>query len=382
MLMDSLENGEAEIKADPNKRKGTHFVIETPAAFATTRGTIYRVRAEPNRTRAEVTQGKIDVTNNKGNIRVPQRFGVITEKDKTPSKLKPLLSAPIIKPLETVRYLPARLEWPVHKNASAYRAQISDNPEFSRLVYDYTGPIAKLNIPVDFADGQYWLRIRGIDQDGLQGLETLEAFSIDARPFPPVIQKPLPNKPAYTGEVAFQWTQPESVVEYIFELSKDESFASSIASINSTETEIAQSIQEPGQYYWRVTSIDENGKTGPVGFTNKLEVKPTPKTPELAAPEATEEHLNFAWQADPTSAKYQVQLALDMSFEEMVEEVYSDQAFASVPRPEVGTYYFRVRGIDADNYPGGWSAVQKLDVPVGSYKPLMFWTVFAAVLFL
>ena len=378
----TLQNGEAEIKANPNKRKGTHFVIETPAAFATTRGTVYRVRADGNITQAEVTQGKIDVANTQGTTRVPQRFGTVTEKDKAPSKPKQLLKAPLIEPLKTVRYLPARLEWPTQKGAAAYRAQISDKADFSRLVYDYTGPVPKLNIPVEFSDGQYWLRIRGIDQDGLQGLETLEAFSIDARPFPPVVQAPLPNKPSYTGDLTFQWTQPQDVTSFVFELSKDVSFEQSVITLETDQTQLIQPIDEAGQYYWRVTSISTEGKKGPVGFTNELEVKPTPQTPELAEPEATEESLNFAWQKDPTSSQYQVQLALDAQFEKMVEDVYATEAFTSVPRPEMGTYYFRVRGIDADQYPGGWSAIQKLEVPLESYKPLMIWTVFTAILFL
>jgi len=167
-----LNKGEAEIHANPNKQSGSRFIIQTPTAFATTRGTVYRVRANDDSTAAEVTQGKIDVTNTLGNTRVPKRFGTLAYKNEAPRKPVKLLSEPDLEAPDDIRYLPARVSWQTLNKAVNYRAQISDQADFSRIVLDTQSPVAKLNIPVALPDGQYWLRVRGIDNNDLQGLST------------------------------------------------------------------------------------------------------------------------------------------------------------------------------------------------------------------
>ena len=378
-----LNKGEAEIHANPNKQSGSRFIIQTPTAFATTRGTVYRVRANDDSTAAEVTQGKIDVTNALGNTRVPKRFGTLAYKNEAPRKPVKLLSEPDLEAPDDIRYLPARVSWQTLNKAVNYRAQISDQADFSRIVLDTQSPVAKLNIPVELPDGQYWLRVRGIDNNDLQGLSTVKPFTIDARPFPPVIQAPLSTDQVYAGEVSFNWTQPENVVKYHFEIATDEQFTSPVAIFEpTTEQTQTLTLEQPGQYFWRVTSEDNRGKVGPKGHTYPLTVKPVPATPELEAPVTSEDTLGFGWQPDDITVSYQVQLSNDPSFEEVLQDVTVPESSAVLQKPEMGTYYFRVRGFDSDNFAGGWSATQQIEVPLDSYLPAIIWTAFTVILFL
>jgi len=378
-----LNMGEAEIHANPNKKPGSRFIIQTPTAFATTRGTVYRIRANSDATAAEVTQGRIDVTNSLGATSVPQRFGTLAYKDQTPRKPIKLLAQPSLSAPNDINYLPARVTWDHQTHAVSYRAQISDRSDFSRIVLDTTSPVAKLNIPVDLTDGQYWLRIRGIDKNSLQGLNTVKPFIIDARPFPPVIQAPLTVDQVYAGEINFSWTQPENVTQYHFEIASDADFTLPVATFEaSPNTTQVLTIQEPGNYFWRVTSEDSSGKVGPAGPTNPLIVKPVPATPELKSPVATEDALGFGWQPEAITVKYQVQLAKDPSFEQVLQDVTVSEPSVALDKPEMGTYYFRVRGFDNDNFAGGWSAIQQVEVPLDSYLPAIIWTVFTVILFL
>lgn len=378
-----LKSGEAEVRANPAKASGSRFVIETPSAFATTRGTVYRVRANQSLTATEVTQGKIEVANSLGSINVRQKFGTVTAKNSPPQKPIHLLAAPILPNIETIRYLPARLSWDSIKKAVSYRSQLSDQAGFSRILLDNMGQPPKLNIPATLADGQYWLMVRATDTNGLQGLESLQSFSIDARPFPPTIQSPFPKDRVYTGDVTFAWTQPEETKKYIFELSHDEDFGTLVQpeTILNNQT-ITIILPEPGDFFWRVTSISNDEKTGPVGHTNKMTVRPTPATPEPQEAATSKTGLSFAWQKDDFSNRYQIQLAKDKNFNSLIDEIITPSSDATFSKPPTGTYYMRVRGFDSDDYAGSWSSIQKVDVPIDSYLPAIIWSIFTIAVFL
>ena len=378
-----LNEGEAEIRSNPSKLPGSQFVIETPSAFATTRGTVYRVRADENKTAAEVTQGKIDVANALGGTRVKATYGTVAKKDKAPEKPRPLLAAPEIKQLDTVRYLPERVSWSAVNNAATYRTQISNTESFQKILFDNEATQPKINLPVELDDGQYWIRVRAIDNLGLQGLESLQPLQIDAHPFPPSLQTPLSSTPVYAGDINFQWTQPEGAKSYLFEVSSTEDFSTSSSTLKELgDNQLSWTIAQPGDYFWRVTSVTSEGKVGPKGHTMKIKVRPVPATPELQEPVNSEHSLGFAWQPDPVSKYYQIQLASDKAFSNIVIDQRFDKAEASVDKPEPGTYYMRVRGFDADDFAGGWSSVQTVDVPIDNYLPMIIMGVFTGLLFL
>lgn len=378
-----LKSGEAEVRANPIKASGSRFIIETPSAFATTRGTVYRVRASKNQTAAEVTQGKIDVTNTFGSTQVVQKFGTLTTKNTPPQKPIRLLAAPAVPTIKTIQYLPARLSWNKINGAVSYRSQLSDQKEFSRILLDNLAKPEKLNIPASLKDGKYWLRVRAADKEGLQGLESLQQFIVAARPFPPTIQSPRPKAPLYEGDITFVWTQPEEAKNYRFELSQEENFETlteSAQTLNDQETTIT--IPEPGAYFWRVTSINAQGKVGPAGHTNKITVRPTPATPDLKEPVTSETELGFSWKEDAASVSYQIQLANDKKFNDIIADKKVNEAEAAFEKPMSGTYYMRVRGFDNDDYAGSWSSVQKIKVPIDSYLPAIIWSAFAILIML
>lgn len=377
-----LKRGEAEIRSNPNRTPGSRFVIETPSAFATTRGTVYRVRAEETTTAAEVTQGKIDVANPAGKVKVKATFGTLTEKDKAPTPPVKLLEAPEVPELKVVRYLPARISWSELEGAKGYRNQISESQEFSSILLDNRTVPAKMNLPVTLNDGHYWLKVKGIDENGLQGLESLQPFQIDARPFPPVVQQPFTSSRLYTGPVTFKWTQPENVARFRFEIASDKAFKDIRLSEELSDTEITTALDEPGKFYWRVSSIDGNEKYGPVGHAVQITVRPVPATPEPEPPVSSENEITFAWPEEEGSAYYQLQLSNDKTFSHILEDVQVEASSASVNKPEAGDYYMRVRGFDQDKYAGGWSSTQKVEVPVDSYMPAYIWGVISLILLL
>lgn len=368
-----LEDGEAEIRANPAKVPGSKFLIDTPTAFATTRGTTYRVRAEDNSTAAEVTQGLIGVGNTKGDMNVPQGYGTVTQKDSAPVKPKKLLAAPDLPDLSaTIRYLPGKLQWSQQAEAVKYRGQISPDPEFTSIVYDSVSVQPKMGLPASLLDQTYWLRVSSISADGLQGFAATQQVTVDARPFPPVRQAPRKSDSIYSGPVKFAWSRPEQAESFVVEIATDKAFTAQTQQFEQIDdTEFTTEVMTPGHYYWRVTSVTAEGKVGPKGFAGEFTVKPVPPKPEMKAPVTGENEIFFSWQEEQDVASYQLQFAKDKAFKNILIDEKTEQAELAIKKPQPGTYYMRVRSFDVDQYAGEWTAPQQVEQPVENWWPMI-----------
>lgn len=379
-----LKEGEAEIRANPGKVPGSQFLIDTPVAFATTKGTTYRVRAQNEQTAAEVTQGLIGVGNNKGTTRVKQGFGTLAKAGKPPAPPKKLLAAPELPELSTtIRYLPGKLSWDNMPGAEDYRSQISPEPNFTSIVYDALSDQPKMGLPATLLDQAYWLRVSAIDKDGLQGFSTIRKIDIDARPFPPIRQAPRPTDSIYVGDVEFAWSQPETAESFILQVSEKDDFSVLTLDVEGiSDTRHTATISSAGDYFWRVTSVASDGEVGPLGFTGKFKVKPVPPKPELREPVSSENEVFFSWQEEVGVKEYQLQLSKDEKFSELVVDKKTAQAELAVDKPQPGSYFLRVRAIDADDYAGEWSPVQKVVQPVENWWPMIVTGVLSVILIL
>lgn len=379
-----LEDGEAEIRANPGKVPGSQFLIDTPVAFATTKGTTYRVRAKGNTTAAEVTEGLISVANNQGKTRVKQGFGTLAKANEAPIIPKRLLAKPDLPALSTtIRYLPGKLAWRKMAGADSYRSQISPDPMFNSVVYDVINTQPKMGLPATLLDQPYWLRVTAIDSDGLQGFPATREISINARPFPPIRQAPRPSDSLYVGEIGFTWSQPETAVAYNLEIAVDEAFSKLSVQQNNIEgTHFSANIDAPGHYFWRVTSVADDGEIGPTGHTGRFTVKPVPPKPDLKAPVSSDTELFFSWQKEDGVKEYQLQLAKDKAFKKLIVDSKTVSPEMAMEKPQAGTYYLRVRAFDADDYAGEWSPIQKVEQPIENWWPVIFTGALTVILML
>jgi hypothetical protein len=85
--------------------------------------------------------------------------------------------------------------------------------------------------------------------------------------------------------------------------------------------------------------------------------------PQTMAPvrDSGGKELSFGWPAEPGQS-FLLQIAHDAGFKDLYLEKQLLQPGLSIPRPEPGTYYIRVRATDADGYVGAFSATQKLNI--------------------
>ncbi len=374
--------GGIKMQANPKKNPDSTYGIKTLASNSAVRGTGFRVAVETERTRTEVLEGRVNVSNSQGEVDVPDGFGTVAVKDQPPLQPKILLSAPDLAAFpERIRYLPKNVTINSLQQARKYRVQIARDAEFLKLVLNR---VVKKSLLIDqnLEDGDYYVRVRGIDRVGLEGKNAVTKLHIDARPEPPLVRAPLPGDVLHTGELEFRWADVAGVGQYLFELATEQTFAHPLLQEKTSVNHWVATIDQPGKVFFRVTSITPQGRQGPPGKANAINVLPVPKTPESKPPAVDKKVLRLAWGAVEGVAQYQVQLAADAEFQERIVDRKVSQPWVEIPRPNAGYYYFRLRAIDAEGYPGSFSPAQGFRVEPASYAPLMLFGLGALLLML
>jgi hypothetical protein len=343
----------------------------TPAAVSAVRGTQYRISAaaNPSVSRIEVVAGLVSVSGRGKTRLVPDKFGTVVRINKppeTPVRLLPPPNISILPPI--IERVPIPLNFSPLSGAVAYRAQIAPDTEFKTLLFDGLSDSSQVRGPI-LPDGDYVLRVRGIDSKGLEGLDTYHRFTLNARPEPPTLVAPKYNAVVLDKLPLFQWSEPQKVASYHFQLADDEQFSHVLIDIPDhpkSSLDFDQSLPFT-TYYWRVATLSSTGEKGPFSDPQRFRLQAASK---VAAPIVAEDSIMLRWSAGLPDQRYQIQLAKDLEFAAPVIDTTVSEPQTIIHYPDSGFYYLRIRTIDVDNSPGPYSPVQRITVPARSYLPL------------
>jgi len=362
-----LNKGSADSKVQKAPQRPPDYELKTPSLNLGVRGTEFRVQlAEDGRsTAAEVLEGVVAA----GPLKVESGYGVVMAPGERQPRLARLPAAPDLSGLPTrLERIPLNLGWQATPGASAYRVQVYAAGDFERLLLD-----GRFNSPraawADLPDGRYSLRVRAIDALGLEGLAADALFTLKARPEPPFITAPAANASLYGERVELAWSKPVNAQRYRLQLATAEDFATPLQD-RSDLGDTAHALNlPPGRYLWRLASIAAGEDQGPFGDAQAFTVKPIPPTPALAPPAIGDQALQFRWAAAAGVARYQLQWARDPEFKQLIAEPSSEAPELTLPRPEAGVYYLRVRSVDAEGYAGPYGTAQQVEIP----RPYWYW---------
>ena len=369
-----LKGGQVDTQVKPQRGPGSRYEIITPAAVAAVRGTDFRVSAERAQpiARSEVIGGKVEVSGSGKAQLVPAGFGVVAEAGVEPAPPRPLLPAPDLTAVQTLQQrLPLGFSWQALAGATQYRFQIAPDNRFRQLLADAVTPTMRA-FWEDLPDGEYVLRVRGIDADGLEGFNASVPFRVDARPEPPLPIGLIDAKVVRTAHPEFGWTQPQDAQAYRLQVARDAGFTA--LQIDEQLTATRYTPAQPlavGTYHWRLATLDANGEQGPFSDVQTFEYKSIPDSPALEAPAIGANELALRWVAGASGLRYQVQFAEDADFNSVLIDRTTEEPRLTIARPTSRTYYLRVRAIDATGYAGPYGQTQRIDVPPGSYWPLL-----------
>ncbi len=173
-----LQSGHIDTRVH-KQAPGSHYKIVTPSAVTAVRGTKFRVSAQTQQlTRTEVTRGKVAVSADHSSQLVKSGYGVIAEKGKPITPPIKLLAAPVAKFTAA-----QQLQWQALNGAQSYRYQLASDTDFTHILNQTLTTALSINMS-SLPEGHYAVRLRGIDKNQLEGLNTQLAVTIKHRPPP------------------------------------------------------------------------------------------------------------------------------------------------------------------------------------------------------
>ncbi len=378
-----LRQGRVDNRVTTRRGSRTRYEILTPAASSAARGTRYRLamNAVDGTARAEVLEGAVEIRGARKTRTVTEGFGALAETGKPPAAPVPLLAPPATDALPpVVTRSPIQLSFPAVEGATLYRAQIAPDERFETLLFDAVATAPVVRGP-DPPDGDYVLRVRGIDAKGLEGRDAEHRFRLHARPEPPFLIQPADRSAVLDHALFFEWAEPQNAAAYHFQLAGDEGFTALLSDLpkHARSRLTLDRALEPGRYFWRVATHDATGRVGPFGDPQSFRLQATPK---LQAPEVDAHAMTLRWSAGLPGQQYQFQLAKDLQFEVVMVDRRVSEPQLTIPRPESGFHYLRMRTIDADGHVGPYGPTQRITVPPENHWPLLFLTILGLILVL
>jgi len=359
-----LEQGRVEVEATraPAGRPG--FRIDTPQGVLGVRGTEFRVAtdAQQHVTRGEVLSGVVAFEGGFGaEQRVAADFGAVIGADGRVMPPAPLLGAPDtsgLPPLEESILM--RFALPPTAGAVAYRGQIAHDASFDRVVAELTSDTPELRF-AELPDGEYVLRVRAIDSQGLEGRDADHAFRLKARPEAPLPSAPVPRAKLFGGHAEFAWAANPEAQSYRLQLADDAGFTTSLRELGELRT-LTASIEglSNGTHYWRLASVRGDADKGPWGLPHSFEMRPLPAQPP--APAIDDRSTRFSWEGEEGQS-FDFEVARDAAFTDLVFERRLAEPRIELAMPGSGRFYFRLRARDADGFIGPYTTPQFFDVP-------------------
>jgi hypothetical protein len=179
-----LTQGAVEAVVTPGVRRATPLQVTTPTSVVGVRGTHFRVAFE-ELARSEVIEGLVVAENpaQAAQADLSAGTGAVIRPEEKQIQVKTLLPAP------DLSAVPARVQtqdewrWPRAEGAEAWRVQLAADAAFNQVVRE-----DKLNQPswamAGLPLGQWFARVRAIDNVGLEGFDTARAIEIVATPVP------------------------------------------------------------------------------------------------------------------------------------------------------------------------------------------------------
>lgn len=369
ILLD-LRRGALENEVETRNSSGGRFEIRTPAGIAAVRGTSFRVSASETRTSTEVLAGAVKLKNRAGAVDVVAGFASSVAAHRAPEPPRALLPTPDLAGLpQRVERVPSDLPIPPLAGASSYRTQIAADGGFVTLLFEQTAPLPIARVR-DLPDGDYQLRVRGIDADGFEGYDARRQLTIDARPEPPFLISPANEAKIDEARPVFKWTKRQGSPRYRVQVARDSSFTDLLLDQPDVADDSigAGTDLPPGAYFWRVAAIDEQEGQGPFSEIQHLRRLPAAPAIEL---QGKDQQPAIRWHPTGPDERFQVQVAREATFADPLVDLTLAQSDAQMPALERGTYHLRARSIAGDGYVGNWGPAQQFEIRWGLSPALL-----------
>ena len=362
----SLDNGRLDASAAKQLAPAGGFRVRTPVSVAGLRGTEFRLNvAEDGKSmRNEVTEGVVAVAAEGREVQVETGYGTVAELGKPPSPPIRLLPRPDLSALPaTVTRLPLSFDWTTNQTASAWRVQLSSDKDFLTLLRDEltAQPSMQWETRQEDAlpDGDYFLRVRGIDNLGLEGFDAVHAFTLNALPLPPMPVQPALGERLPQHDVDLVWSPAEGAQGYLLQLAPTPEFSQGTLEKRLPPSDSMRVTLPSGEWHWRLASLDRQGQPRAFSAHRAFRVIPTPAIPLLSSQyqqmTSTDQEATLQWQAAADAQAYRLQLAATGDFAQPLIDLHTTETQLRVRAPASGDWYWRVAALGAEDVASAFS---------------------------
>lgn len=362
-----LQRGRAANRVIPARGPASRYIIETPSATSSVRGTRFRVNAGDTAQAGstEVLEGKVEVGGAQGaGVLVRPGYGSVAASGAATSAPTRLLPAPALEDAGTqLASLPMALSWTAMPDAVAYRIEVVRDDAPDVLLFEAVTATTRLRI-ADLPPGRHRLLLRAVAANGLGGEDAERVFEVSEHPLPPLTLRPLDGETVHTPRPRFEWARIEDAAGTTLELADDPAFERLRLQTRLDGQRYRPSEPlPPGRYYWRLASHDGKGRSGPYGDALPFEVSDAPLDPGLQAPEAAQGQLTLRWKDAAPGQRFHIQIARKPDFAQPLLDREVEQPQVSLDRPGGGRWYVRVQTVDDDGYAAPYGPVQQIRLP-------------------
>ncbi|MGE8247843.1 MAG: peptidoglycan-binding protein LysM, partial [Stenotrophomonas bentonitica] len=161
----------------------------------------------------------------------------------------------------------------------------------------------------DLPPGELRLLVRAVSAAQVEGLDARQDFLVRDQPVPPLTVRPLHGQTLNSARPRFEWTRVAEAERTVLQIARDPQFLTLLLEQDTRATHLRPILDlAPGDYVWRVASVDRNGDRGRFGQPLPLTITDEPVDPALQPPEAAQGQLTLRWQAGEPGQRYRVQL--------------------------------------------------------------------------
>jgi outer membrane protein assembly factor BamB len=286
--------------------------------------------------------------NNGGSTPTPNNWSFVT-RQAPPVLISPTTGERNVNPSNTV------FIWSKVPRVSNYELQIASSNLFtldsfvlSGTFSDTTLAVADLNY-----DKVYYWRVRSLGNDETSAWSTIRSFrTIIEKPGPFVLTSPINDSKDINTTTLFTWSESPRASGYtvMFYESLTSESPVLVHSLSSIEVTVSE-LNNFTTYFWTVSAENEGGVSEAAekwSFRTRLET-PKPNTPADGSVSVSR-YARLGWGGVYGAANYEVQIANDLGFIDLVRTVESTDTSVTMSRLESGkTYYWRVRAVNMNS---------------------------------
>ena len=324
--------------------------------------------------RTEVVTGRVDAVAGATSMPIDAGFGVVAAANAPLAPPRPMPATPDLSGVPArITRLPVRAAWPVAPGVRRSRVQLFVDGTEGAQVFDQVVDVGEVRWPA-LDDGAYRLRVRAIDEAGSRVTMPRPASKwTRGRSLRLPMRRPT-RVVSTANSTEFRWTKSEAAAAYDLQVATEPAFAAPLVDVVARADVSDTHRLPPGLYYWRVASRTATGERGPFGDPVSFTQRKYPDG-RTASADIEKTTLTLRWSSGEPGETSHFQLASDREFAHVLVDRTLPESQVTVPRPDAGTYFLRVRALDTDGVAGQYGPVQQIDVPKLPRRHSWWWLV-------